>query len=382
MVHADPAFSGVVVYYFTGYCCGQATGPNPATTPGLADYDNQHPYPVGGPPSAWVNRTVLSNETPPTGAAVYTETGYSNTGTFGDNQGLAGQASYTLDLLMDDAANGIAHTYLYELMEEGDGFGLFDANNNPTPAATGIHNLTTILADNGANATSFVPSPIGYVLANMPNASFNLTLQKSNGATDIIVWDEPYTVPSPAVNVTATLNATAQTVNVYDPLAGTTPIQTLTNVNSITLGVTDHPLIVEVEPGGAPTIIDAGFETPSVGAGSYQFAPTGAIWTFTGNSGIQSNGSAFAAPAAPDGTQTAFLEEVNALNGTISQTINFSSTGSFTVSLQAAAMPHYGGQTFNVLIDGTVVEHSRPHRRPLPCLPPSRSPSPPRGTIP
>ena len=125
-------------------------GPNPATTSGLADYDNQHPYPNNGnPPLEWVNRTqALGNETPATGPAVYTETGYSST-----QVGTTVQAKYTLDLLMDDAQSGIANTYLYELMDEGDGYGLFDSSNNPKPVATAIHNLTTILADSG---TGFV----------------------------------------------------------------------------------------------------------------------------------------------------------------------------------------------------------------------------------
>jgi hypothetical protein len=35
---------------------------------------------------------------------------------------------------------------------------------------------------------------------------------------------------------------------VFDPLTGSTPIQTLTQVSSVQLGITDHPLIVEIEP--------------------------------------------------------------------------------------------------------------------------------------
>jgi hypothetical protein len=70
MAHSDASLPNISVYYFTGY----NGGPNPATTPGLADYDNQHPYPQGGqPPLQWVNRTTaLTNETTATGPAVYT----------------------------------------------------------------------------------------------------------------------------------------------------------------------------------------------------------------------------------------------------------------------------------------------------------------------
>ena len=250
LAHADAALPGVAVYYFTGYDAGNvAVGPNPATTAGLADYDNQHPYPQGGqPPAGWVARTqALPNETPANGPAVYTETGYSNTGTFGGNLGLVGQAKYTLDLLMDDAQTGVAHTYLYELMEEGDGFGLFAANNNPNPVATAIHNLTTILADTGT--VSSTATAANYTISGMPSSGHSMALLRSTGATDIVVWAEPQisaSVSGPAVNVVVSLGATYGTVKVFDPLQGTAATQTLTNVGSVTLSLTDHPLIVEV----------------------------------------------------------------------------------------------------------------------------------------
>ena len=163
-VHSDPNLTGVPVDYFTGYDAGSiGTGPNPYTTAGLADYDTQHPYPTYGhaPASAVSPSNSLPNEGPVYGPAVYTETGYSTNG--GSSGGLVAvnqdvQAKYTLDLLMDAAKDGISKTYLYQLMDAyqpgspqgDDGFGLFDPNNAPKEAATAIHNLTTILADNGA----------------------------------------------------------------------------------------------------------------------------------------------------------------------------------------------------------------------------------------
>jgi hypothetical protein len=271
-VHANADLKGVSVDYFTGYAAGSdAVGPNPATTAGLADYDTQHPYPnQGDAPYQWVNRTqALGNETPATGAAVYTETGYStNGGTSGDvNQDV--QAKYTLDLLMDDAASGIAHTDLYQLMDAyaagssqgDDGYGLYAPGNTPKEAATAIHNLTTILADTGTTASTFTLKPVSYTLTNLPSTGHTLEIQKSSGASDIVVWNEPAIwneakgaeVTAATTNVTVKLGATYKTVEVFDPLKGTTPIETLTNVSSVTLGITDHPLIVEVEPGTTTT---------------------------------------------------------------------------------------------------------------------------------
>jgi hypothetical protein len=105
-------------------------------------------------------------------------------------------------------------------------------------------------------------------------------------------------------------------------------------------------------------IANASFETPNVGTGGSRYNPTGGGWTFSGSSGIQANGSVWGAPAAPDGTQTAFLEISNgANNGSMSQTISFGSPGSYTLSFKAALRgPNNNGTIyFNVLVDGKVV---------------------------
>ena len=52
-------------------------------------------------------------------------------------------------------------------------------------------------------------------------------------------------------------------------------------------------------------IQNGSFETPSIA--SYAYRPSSS-WTFIGNAGIQHNGSAWGAPNAPDGVQTAFLQ--------------------------------------------------------------------------
>jgi hypothetical protein len=53
-----------------------------------------------------------------------------------------------------------------------------------------------------------------------------------------------------------------------------------------------------------------GFEAPLLAAGGYAYNPQGGAWAFSGTTGggIQSDGSAWAAKAAPQGQQTAFLQ--------------------------------------------------------------------------
>jgi hypothetical protein len=246
MAHSDSSLPGAVVYYFTGYDYGIISGgpgPNPATTSGLADYDNQHPFLRSGIPINTFSRSVaFDNENPADGPGVYTEAGIKETISAAETE------SWILDILLDDAAQGIARSYIYELQDEGDGYGVFDTSNNPKPVATGIHNLTTILTDNGAGAKTFTPSQPSFSVSNIPNPIFGLKLQKSNGATDIIIWNEPNTFPGPPVNVTVILNKTYNTVNVYDPVKGTSPIQSPSNVSSATISVTDHPIVVEIGP--------------------------------------------------------------------------------------------------------------------------------------
>jgi fibronectin type 3 domain-containing protein len=120
-----------------------------------------------------------------------------------------------------------------------------------------------------------------------------------------------------------------------------------------------------------PNVIgDAGFETVYLGTGNgtygatnYRYSPSGSSWTFTGSSpsgsGIAGNASGFTFgnPNAPEGVQVAFLQD----SGTTSQSVNFAA-GSYTLSFQAAQRGNYQYtyQTFQVLVDGTVVGTFQP----------------------
>ena len=100
---------------------------------------------------------------------------------------------------------------------------------------------------------------------------------------------------------------------------------------------------------GGIRVLNGSFETPFIGAGNYGYGGVGANWSFSGGAGLQSNGSAFGAAAAIDGTQTAFLQNV----GLIAQTTNLAA-GTYTVSLYAAQ--RYGQiNPVQVLIDGAPV---------------------------
>ncbi len=82
------------------------------------------------------------------------------------------------------------------------------------------------------------------------------------------------------------------------------------------------------------SLLNAGFEAPAVT--TFQYNPAGAGWTFTGNSGVQRNGSAWGGASAPEGVQTAFLQHGSVGGGgTISQTISLPA-GTYALSFKAA----------------------------------------------
>ncbi len=84
----------------------------------------------------------------------------------------------------------------------------------------------------------------------------------------------------------------------------------------------------------ASALGDPGFEQVQVGAGHYQYRPTGSPWTFTGSSGLAANNSGFTSgnPPAPQGTQVAFLQTT----GSSTQTVTGWAAGSYVLTFSAA----------------------------------------------
>ena len=97
----------------------------------------------------------------------------------------------------------------------------------------------------------------------------------------------------------------------------------------------DNTAFVDAVTLASPSSIgDPGFEQVQVGAGHFQYRPTGSPWTFSGNSGISANNSAFTSgnPPAPQGTQVAFLQRT----GSFTQTVTGWAAGSYVITFDAA----------------------------------------------
>jgi trimeric autotransporter adhesin len=192
---------------------------------------------------------------------VITETGYTTLQSFnylGVSE--ASQAKLVLNGLFDAYENGAQKTYLYELFDTntkdtGDSeshFGLFRTDGSAKPAAVALHNMTTILSygDEGGAPSG----TLNYALSGMPAKSHAMVLDKANGVHDLVLWAEPeiwddianVDIVNKATTVTIKLGGMYGKVYIYDPLTGTAPIRVYTNVDTITVPLSDHPIIIEV----------------------------------------------------------------------------------------------------------------------------------------
>jgi hypothetical protein len=266
-VRSDSLLGALPIYYFTGYGAGAIpNGPDPSLTPGLSDFNNQHPYPRGGePPAAWVaRRQVLTNGSG--GPAVYTETGYTTNRANKHGVSPDVQAKYTLDLLLDTAKEGISATYLYELMDaykpgsrQGDaGYGLFDWQRNPKPVALALRNMNAILHDTAADARTFALAPLALSFRAESRSTQVLLLQRSGGVHVVALWDEQPQRDDPKNPGKTPASFAVELawpqpldVAVYDPLAGGNAVRTEPAARSLHIAVADHPLLVVLSPPSA-----------------------------------------------------------------------------------------------------------------------------------
>jgi hypothetical protein len=134
---------------------------------------------------------------------------------------------------------GWKYTFVFELGGGGN-HGLFHQDWTPKLAATYIHNLTSILADNIQIES---PSKLNYSLTSAPSTVHDLLLQKSSGSFELLVWGEQIAGEN---TIMVNLGETHASVNIYDATIGTTPIQALTEVSSVPVTISDHALILEI----------------------------------------------------------------------------------------------------------------------------------------
>ncbi|MCJ2021812.1 calcium-binding protein, partial [Methylobacterium sp. E-065] len=259
-VKADPILKDVPVLSFTDF-------PAPKTA---SDMNNIHLYnKIGGQPRGDISGADASVSSIDPGKPIaITELGYQTSIAAGIANKWEGvdentQAKLILNSVLDAAQLGPSKIYLYQLLDAysdpqntniENHFGLFHLDNTPKPAATALHNLTTILSDPGSNASQFTPGGLAYSLSGMPSSANTFLTQKSDSSYQIVLWNEPdiwneqthQPISAASSPVTVQLDQTFSTVQVFDPMGGTSPVQILHDVSSVSLSVADHPLIIQV----------------------------------------------------------------------------------------------------------------------------------------
>ncbi len=204
----------------------------------FTDYANAHTYPnVGATTAASIARlnadALLAAASRP---VITTEIGWNNS-SFSQRDA----ARFMLDAVFDSVKAGNVKTYFYALFDDNSGlFGLMNTDGSAKPAGAALHNLTGILADSGAPRTD----SLDYVLSGTTANDSAVLTEKSNGAFQITLWNEV----DAAHSVTLTLATAASVINVYDPMAGSTPVANYANTALATITIADHPLIVEIVP--------------------------------------------------------------------------------------------------------------------------------------
>ncbi len=353
-------------------------------------YGNVHSYAGPFPPQIYDSfYTLVNTSTTPNDPFVVTETGYASTGPGSPpGGGFTYQAAseYALDSIFDFLLDGASAVELYELLDQfndpnnvngtEDHFGFFTTTGQAKPIATALHNLTSILADPGRNAASFTPGTLSYsvsgldstlntaaaqaafgygifnlYVANNPVYGASYLLEKSNGTYDIAVWQEPEIwdqanqtqIPVSATPVTVTLGQTAQSVEIYDPLVGTSPIATFTDVSSVTVMVTASPIVIEVDPFAAGTTPAASTSPPVVNVGSGPDTLT----LFVAGSG-QPGGAQFT--VSINGLQIGGVQTTSAISSNDqSQQFNFS--GAFAQGANSIAITYLNANNSVLSVD-------------------------------
>jgi len=366
-VNADPTIANIPVFNLSIGSGSASAFTGLGNMASAVDYGAPHAYMSNGNQPHVQLSSLLSlaqNVTPGKPIAI-TESGYptlaSNTAQGVDQ---ATQAKLTLNLVMDAEKLGDP-LFIYELVDNqysGGGAwnygGLFNGDWTAKPAATALHNLTTVLT-HGPGDTAAAPT---YTVSGLNGYNDSMVVHQSNGAYDIVVWDEPTIwnstthteVAAPTQTATINLGQAVSSYSIYDPLTGTTAVATGGSTSQISVQVTDHPVIIElhgqlaagsgaatssgatsgaVSGGGVTSVTDP---TPSAtpSPDTVAAAGTGAVLA------VSTNASSYIAPAGV--TDISLTGSAQAVTGnTLGDTFHSNDTGNTLVG-------GTGNDTFNL----------------------------------
>jgi len=254
-VKAEPILKAIPVLAFTDY---------PAT-PGPCDIGNFHAYPDGrgAPGERLAKDGAEAQAVAPGKPLVDTEFGYFTQPVRGALSQRA-QARLILTGLLDNAAQGVRETYIYQLLDaypdasaqdSEKHYGLFDINNRPKASAQMLRRLMQLLRDDAPDAHTFPLRPDRFTIQGLPATARTLVIEKASGETLIAIWDETpvwdamrvVDLEGPKTDVVLTATGRSGSASVIDLVDGSIGAASTGKAVHMTLG--KSPLLVRLSNG-------------------------------------------------------------------------------------------------------------------------------------
>lgn len=153
---------------------------------------------------------------------------------------------HLMNIYLAQFKRGYSYTAVYLLRDRTDegpnqAFGFFRPDYSPRPAADNLHNLTSILADEGRIEN---PGALAYAIPNKPGTVHDLLFQRSDGVFQLVVWGERLRGQD---EVEVKLGERPFSITLYNPLRGQHPVAQMTGSTSFDLILSDHPIVVEIQ---------------------------------------------------------------------------------------------------------------------------------------
>lgn len=152
---------------------------------------------------------------------------------------------HLMHIYLAQFAQGYAHTAVYLLRDRTDErgnqtFGFFAPDYSPRKAAHYLHNLTTILADDGMRTST---DRLDYAIAEQSKTVHDLLLQRSDGTFQLVIWSERVEGEE---SITLQFGAKVASLAIYNPIVGSDPIDQRMNVSDVTVSLGHHPLVFNI----------------------------------------------------------------------------------------------------------------------------------------
>lgn len=232
------------------------------------NYGTMHSYAGGKQPTTdlkqkWIPAAEL---TCPNRPIMATEAGWHNALSDGGGQpGISEEAAgkYVPRLCLEYFNQGIQRVYINELIDKWKKpgkeahFGLLRRDGSPKPAFTALKNLISLLQDNPqSNGSDFSVGQLNYAIRGDTQDLHHTLLQNRKGTFYLVLWQAVSSfnlsnqrdLSVPARPITLAFGTAIRESNLYSLLPNLSSTNLSTSSTSISLEVSDMPIVVELTP--------------------------------------------------------------------------------------------------------------------------------------